>query len=214
MLKIGLTGGIGSGKTVVSDRFASHGMAVVDTDAIAHSVTAANGAAMPLISAQFGASFLTASGALDRAKMRALVFSDPIAKKHLEAITHPLIRAESERAIKAATSPYLILVVPLLIESGAWAQRVDRVLVVDCEERRQIERVMHRNGYPREQVEAIMAQQATRAQRLTAADDVIDNNDTPLENVLRAVDVLHIHYLQLSNTGANGNTVAKISPAS
>ena len=95
MLKIGLTGGIGSGKTVVSDRFASHGIAVIDTDAIAHSVTAANGAAMPLIAAQFGAAFLMANGALDRAKMRALVFSDPAAKKHLEAITHPLIRTES-----------------------------------------------------------------------------------------------------------------------
>lgn len=214
MLKIGLTGGIGSGKTVVAERFASHGVAVIDTDAIAHGITAANGIAMPLIAARFGPSFLTEDGALDRARMRTLVFGDPAAKKNLEAITHPLIRAESERAIQAATGPYLILVVPLLIESGTWAQRVDRVLVVDCPESRQIERVMRRNGFAREQVEAIMAHQASRAQRLAAADDVIENDDAPLENVLKTVDVLHIHYLQLSNTGANGNTVAKTSPAS
>lgn len=200
MLKIGLTGGIGSGKTVVADRFAGHGIAVIDTDALAHSITAANGIAMPLIAAQFGPSFLTAEGALDRAKMRALVFSDAVAKKKLEAITHPLIRAESERAIQAATGPYLILVVPLLIESGSWTQRVDRVLVVDCPENLQIERVIRRNGFPREQVEAIMAQQATRSQRLAAADDLIDNGDTTLENVMKAVDVLHIHYLQLVNS--------------
>ncbi len=197
MLKIGLTGGIGSGKTVVAERFASHGIAVIDTDAIAHRITAANGVAMPLIEAQFGRSFLTPDGALDRARMRALVFGDGIAKKKLEAITHPLIRTESEGKIQAATGPYLILVVPLLIESGNWGRRVDRVLVVDCPETTQIERVMRRNGFAREQVEAIMAQQATRIQRLAAADDVIENGDTTLENVLKAVDLLHIHYLQL-----------------
>jgi dephospho-CoA kinase len=197
MLKIGLTGGIGSGKTVVAERFASHGIAVIDTDAIAHRITAANGVAMPLIEAQFGRSFLTPDGALDRARMRALVFGDAIAKKKLEAITHPLIRTESEGKIQAATGPYLILVVPLLIESGNWGRRVDRVLVVDCPETTQIERVMRRNGFAREQVEAIMAQQATRIQRLAAADDVIENGDTTLENVLKAVDLLHIHYLQL-----------------
>lgn len=214
MLKIGLTGGIGSGKSVVADRFAAHGIEVIDTDAIAHRMTAANGIAMPSITAQFGPAFLTPDGALDRARMRALVFSDPDARQRLEAITHPLIRAESERAIAAASGTYLILVVPLLIESGSWAQRVDRVLVVDCSEARQIERVMRRNGFSRAQVEAIMAQQASRAERLAAADDVIENDGATLENVLKVADQLHIHYLQLSNSAANGKTIAKTSPAS
>jgi len=214
MLKIGLTGGIGSGKTVVADRFAQHGIAVIDTDAIAHQITAPNGSAMPAIAAQFGAEFVDSSGALDRARMRALVFADPIAKRRLEAITHPLIRAECERATLNSSGPYLVLVVPLLVESGTWASRVDRVLVVDCSEARQIERVIQRNGFARAQVEAIMAQQAGRSQRLAAAHDVIHNDEAGLEHVLKATDELHLRYLQLANVGTNAQTVAKTPPSS
>lgn len=212
MLKIGLTGGIGSGKTTIADRFAAHGVAVIDTDLIAHRLTAAGGAAMPAIQARFGADFVTADGALDRARMRALVFSDPVQRAALEAITHPLIRSACEQEMAAAQGPYLILVVPLLIESGIWQQRVDRVLVVDCDENRQIERVMRRNGFSREQVVAIIAQQATRAARLAAAHDVILNNDDAPEPALQQVDRLHRQYLQLASDASNAKRVAKTSP--
>jgi dephospho-CoA kinase len=173
---VGLTGGIGSGKSAVGDLFAARGIAVIDTDAIAHELTAAGGGAMPAIRAGFGDGVATADGALDRAAMRAIVFADPAARKRLEAILHPLIRAESERRITAASSPYVILMVPLLVESGSYRERVQRVAVVDCREETQIARVMIRNGLAREDVERIIAAQATRAERLAAADDVIDND--------------------------------------
>ncbi len=212
MLKIGLTGGIGSGKTMIADRFAAHGIPVIDADLIAHRITAAGGVAMPAIEASFGSAFITAHGALDRTRMRALVFGDPAQKKALEAITHPLIRSECEREMQAAHGPYLILVVPLLVESGTWQQRVDRVLVVDCDETRQIERVMRRNGYSREQVAAIMAQQAPRAVRLAAAHDVIVNNDEVPEPALQQVDRLHEQYMILAKVSPNAKRVAKTSP--
>ncbi|MEJ0003264.1 MAG: dephospho-CoA kinase [Pararobbsia sp.] len=197
MLSIGLTGGIGSGKSLVADRFALHGATIVDADQIAHAVTAPGGAAMPAIEAAFGPEFVTADGALDRVRMRALVFSNSEAKHRLESITHPLIRAASEAAAQAASGPYRIFVVPLLIESGDWKRRVDRVLVVDCSRETQIERVMKRNGFTREQVEAIIARQASRATRLAAADDVIDNDNTPVEAVHEQIDALHRRYLEL-----------------
>ena len=128
MFAVGLTGGIGSGKSTIADLFASHGVAVVDTDVIAHRVTAPNGLAMPSIERVFGPAFVAPNGSLDRAKMRALVFSDDTAKARLEAITHPLIRSETEREREAAQGPYVIIVVPLLVESGTWKSRVDRVL--------------------------------------------------------------------------------------
>ena len=202
MFAVGLTGGIGSGKTTVADLFAKHGVSVVDTDVIAHRITAPGGAAMPLIEQAFGAQYVASDGALDRAKMRALVFSDDAAKAKLEAITHPLIRAETEREREAATGPYVVIVVPLLVESGTWRSRVDRVLVVDCGLDTQIARVMRRNAFSREQVLAIIARQATREARLAAADDVVVNDDTPFEQLSEEVRRLHRRYLTLARAAA------------
>lgn len=197
---IGLTGGIGSGKTTVADMFAERGAALIDTDLIAHQLTAPGGRAIPDIHAQFGAAFLTAEGALDRGRMRQHVFSDPRAKSRLESILHPLIRIETERAADAASAKqaaYLIFVVPLLVESAGWKQRVSRVLVVDCLEDTQVRRVISRNGLPETQVRAIMAAQATRQQRLAAADDVIDN-DGDSSALVPQVDRLHAFYSKLA----------------
>ncbi len=194
---IGLTGGIGSGKTTVANLFATHGIAIIDTDAIAHSITAPGGAAMPAIRRDFGDAFVAPDGSLDRARMREAVFSDNAAKARLEAITHPLIRTECERAAAEAEGPYLIFVVPLLVESGTWRERVQRILVVDCTEETQIARVMSRNRFTREQVKAIMARQASRAQRLAVADDIIDN-DTQQAPLASQVDRLHAAYLQFA----------------
>ncbi|AKJ69973.1 dephospho-CoA kinase [Pandoraea thiooxydans] len=198
MLTIGLTGGIGSGKTTVADLFAARGVAVIDTDRIAHLITAPGGVAMPTIQLAFGPTVVANDGSLDRARMRTLVFSNPEAKARLEAITHPLIRAEAEREANEAVGPYLIFVVPLLVESGRWAERVDRVLVVDCPEAVQIERVMRRNNFTRDQVEAIMAKQATREARLAAAHDVI-LNDGAAANLESEVSRLHEQYINLAN---------------
>ncbi|CAE6801745.1 Dephospho-CoA kinase [Paraburkholderia aspalathi] len=198
MFAVGLTGGIGSGKSTVADLFAAHGVPLVDTDLIAHRITAPHGIAMPQIAAEFGDSFVAADGSLDRARMRTLVFSDDGARKHLEGITHPLIRAETEREQREAQGPYVIVVVPLLVESGSWKTRVNRVLTVDCSVETQISRVMSRNGFSREQVLAIIARQATREARLVAADDIIDNDNAPLEALKAQVDAQHRVYLSLA----------------
>jgi len=174
---VGLTGGIGSGKSLVADLLARHGAAIVDTDAIARRLTAPGGVAITPIATAFGADAIDASGALDRARMRKLAFEDPAAKRRLESILHPLIRREAERdaAVSDATAPYVVFAVPLLVESGGWRARVDRVLVVDCPVELQVERVMRDRALARAQVLAIVAQQATRAQRLAAADDIVVN---------------------------------------
>lgn len=199
MLEIGLTGGIGSGKTRVADMFAARGAALIDTDLLAHEITAPGGAAIGPLVAAFGPGCLRPDGAMDRDAMRALVFSDPTAKATLEGITHPLIRSLTESRAAAVRAggqhPYLIYVVPLLVESGTWRARVDRVLVVDCQEETQIARVMARNGFTRAQVLAIMARQATRAARLAVADDVIDN-DGPPEALAPQVERLDAQYRQ------------------
>jgi len=195
---VGLTGGIGSGKSAAAERFAAHGAAIVDTDAIAHELTAPGGAAIEPIRAAFGAALLTPAGALDRQAMRRLVFADPAARKRLEAILHPLIRAESEARISRLThAEYAILVAPLLIETGEYRARVDRVCVVDCPVELQIERVMARNGLSREEVEKIIAAQASREQRLACADDVIDNS-RGLEELDAQVAQLDERYLALA----------------
>jgi dephospho-CoA kinase len=191
---IGLTGGIGCGKTTVADLFAARGAAVIDTDQIAHALTAPHGAAMPALLDEFGADFATPEGALDRAKMRALVFADPGARTRLEAILHPRIREATAAAALLATGPYLIFVVPLLIESGTWRERVTRVLAIDCPEEVQVARVMARNKLPESQVRAIMAAQVTRAQRQAAADDILLNDDG-LDALLPQVERLHAFYL-------------------
>jgi dephospho-CoA kinase len=198
MFVVGLTGGIGSGKSTVADLFAAHGVPLVDTDLIAHRITAPHGMAMPRIAAEFGTAFIAADGSLDRARMRELVFSDDGARKRLEAITHPLIRAETEREQREAQGPYVIVVVPLLVESGSWKSRVNRVLTVDCSVDTQISRVMSRNGFSRDQVLAIIARQAMREARLAAADDVIDNDNAPLDALKAQVDAQHRAYLSLA----------------
>lgn len=194
---IGLTGGIGSGKTLVADMFAARGAAIVDTDQIAHQLTTAGGKAIPAIRAQFGEDFLTPDGAMDRAKMRECVFADPAAKKRLEAILHPLIRIETEQAAIQAQGSYLMFAVPLLVESGSWKSRVSRVLVIDCPEHLQVARVTKRNGLPEAQVRAIMAAQATREARLAAADDVI-LNDKDIAALVPQIDHLHQLYTTLA----------------
>jgi len=198
MFAVGLTGGIGSGKSTVADLFAKRGVTLVDTDVIAHRITAPQGLAMPSIATEFGPSFVAEDGSLDRARMRALVFSDETARKRLEAITHPLIRAETERQRQQAPGPYVIVVVPLLVESGSWKTRVNRVLAVDCSVETQIARVMRRNAFTREQVLAIIARQATREARLAAADDVIVNDNRSLEELDVDVGKLHRTYVSLA----------------
>lgn len=191
---VGLTGGIGSGKSAVADLFVAQGAALVDTDAIAHQLTAAGGAAMPLLRGEFGAQIAQADGALDRAAMRAVVFADPAARRRLENILHPMIRRTAAEACQAATTPYVILAVPLLLESGNYRERCDRVVVVDCPEAVQVARVMARSGLTAQEVEKIMAAQASRAARRAIADAVIDNAG-PLEALLPQVQELHKAFL-------------------
>ncbi len=196
-LIVGLTGGIGSGKSAAADRFAANGAGVVDTDAIAHALTAPGGDAIPAIRDTFGPALIAADGSLDRAAMRGLAFSRPAARRELEAILHPMIRAESERLCRTIGGAYVILAVPLLIESGTYRERCDRICVVDCTEDLQIARVRKRNNLDEAQIRAIMAAQASRAERLAAADDVIDNSGS-LDELLTQVDALHHAYLTLS----------------
>jgi dephospho-CoA kinase len=190
-LTIGLTGGIGSGKSTVAVRLAALGAAVIDTDALARSLTASGGAALPAIAAQFGPELIGADGALDRDRMRALVFADAAAKRALEAILHPMIGALTEaRAAAAAPGQVQVFDVPLLVESGRWRERVDRVLVVDCSAATQIERVVQRNGWPPEQVRAVIAAQATREARRAVADAVLLNDGLDLAELHRQVDAV------------------------
>jgi len=175
VIVIGLTGGIGSGKSTVADRFAALGATVVDTDAIAHSLTGAGGAAIDGVREAFGANFIGADGALDRIAMRELVFEDPRARAKLESILHPAIRAAADRALAHASGAYAVLVVPLLFETGGYRDRVARTLVVDCAERLQVERTARRSGLGAEQVRRIMRAQWPRWRRLQMADDTVWN---------------------------------------
>lgn len=197
---VGLTGGIGSGKSAVAAIFAELGAAVVDADALAHELTASGGEAMTAIRRAFGDEALDADGALDRNAMRRLVFADAPAKRRLEAILHPLIRDESRKRCMTALehgAPYVVLVVPLLVESGDYRSRVERILVVDCSEATQLARVMARSSLQREEVERIMATQAGRHERLKAADDTIDNDDA-MSRLRPQVEDLHRKYLTLA----------------
>ena len=196
---VGLTGGIGSGKTAVSDQLAQLGAGIIDTDLIAHQITASNGVAIPFIENQFGSGFIDSSGALDRAKMRSLVFANPEARESLETITHPLIREETIRQAKKLIEekvPYLVFVVPLLIESGNWLSLLDYLVVVDCSEETQIERVVHRSKLPRNEVERILGAQASRQERIAHADMVIENQGS-LDYLQTQVLELHQKILQI-----------------
>jgi dephospho-CoA kinase len=190
---VGLTGGIGSGKSAAADEFARLGATVVDTDVIAHRLTGPGGAAIPAIQRVFGDGFILPSGAMDRDRMRERVFAEPAARKSLEAVLHPMIRAESDRQIAAAGGPYVVHVVPLLVEAGDYRRRADRVLVVDCPEDLQLERVRARSGMSAAQAQAILRSQASRAERRAVADDVIDNSGT-LDALRRQVAALHAEY--------------------
>lgn len=200
MYAIGLTGGIGSGKTTVAELFAAYGVPIIDTDLIAHQITRPGGLAMPQITQTFGPNFIAPDGSLDRAQMRALIFSDENARHQLEAITHPLIRMETANACKAARGSYLLIVVPLLVESGHWKNRVDRILVVDCAIETQIARVMQRNNFTRQQTLAIITRQATREARLAVANDIIVNEPSHQPPLSEQVNTLHQRYLRLSAT--------------
>lgn len=194
---VGLTGGIGSGKSTVADLFVELGAGLVDTDAIARELTTADGQAMPALVAEFGPAIVAADGGLDRTAMRQLAFADPSGRGRLESILHPLIRQISSSRCAAAPEPYVILAVPLLVESGNYRERCDRIVVVDCPESLQIERVMARNGLGADEVRAIMAAQATRQQRLAVADDVVVN-DADRTKIYGQVKALHLKYLLLS----------------
>jgi len=195
-LRIGLTGGIGSGKSTVARLLQARGAAVIDADAIARNVTAAHGAAMPAITRTFGAEFITPDGALDRERMRAHVFSQPEAKQALEAIIHPLVSQETQQQAQAAISKghrTLVFDVPLLVEAGErWRPQVDRILVVDCLEETQIQRIIARNGLSREAVQRIISAQASRVQKLAAADWVIYNDGISLDTLENQVNWLPI----------------------
>lgn len=195
---VGLTGGIGSGKTQASNAFESLGVPVIDTDLISHAVTAPNGLAIPAIREAFGESLIDPSGKLDRVKMRELVFSDPQARHKLEAILHPLIANVTMASVSQhADAPYVVLVVPLLAESPQWLSRCDRVLVIDCEVETQIDRVMRRSNLSREEVLSIIATQATREARRAIANEVIVNEST-LESLTQQVRRLHDFYLNMA----------------
>ena len=195
---VGLTGGIGSGKSAAAEEFARLGASVVDTDVISHELTGKGGAAIPEVERVFGKGFVL-DGAMDRKRMRDHVFADPAAKRSLERLLHPMIREESARRIAAASGPYVVHVVPLLIESPDYRKRVDRVLVVDCPEETQVARVRARSGLSEDEVRAIMRGQTPRAGRLAAADDVIDNSST--RDALRnQVAALHKKYLQFAQS--------------
>lgn len=198
-LCIGLTGGIGCGKSTVAELFAEHGADIIDTDAIARDLTQSGGAAIAAIRAAFGGDYLTAGGALDRAKMRALIFSDAAAKQRLELILHPLILEQAKTQLsRLQDKPYVIIAVPLLPESPAFRRLAQRVVVVDCDENTQLARVIRRNRMNEAEIRGIIAQQTPRAERLKIADDVI-HNDADLDSLAKQVNVLHVHYSAMQN---------------
>ena len=199
-LRIGLTGGIGSGKSTVARVLVELGAALIDTDAIARSLALPGGAAIDAIRAAFGPDAIDAAGGLDRVRMRELVFADESTKARLEAILHPMIGIECNRQAQAATAHALVFDVPLLVESSHWRTRVDRVLVVDCNEATQIDRVMQRSGWTREGVQAVITQQASRAARRAAADAVISNEDLSLEQLAQQVGMLWQHWVPVEQS--------------
>lgn len=194
---IGLTGGIGCGKSTVARLFETHGANIIDTDAISHQLTQVDGSAMPLINAAFGANYLTDTGALDRAKMRDLIFSDSDAKRRLENILHPLILARSEALLTESCAPYSLLMAPILLECPAFLRLVHRILVVDCNEQNQISRVMQRSGLTESQIRSIIAQQSSSKERLALADDIIQN-DGVCDDLGNQVTALHRQYMTLT----------------
>jgi dephospho-CoA kinase len=195
-LRIGLTGGIASGKSTVAQRFVELGVPVIDADAAARAVVAPGKPGLAAVSERFGSRALAENGELDRRALRDLIFKDPGSRRDLEAILHPLIRAEMEQSAELAVGPYIVMAIPLLVEGGSH-ERVDRVLVVDVDEAVQLQRVMARDGCTLEQARAILTSQASRSARLAAADDVLPNTGT-VTDLRQAVDQLHERYLRLA----------------
>jgi dephospho-CoA kinase len=193
-VRIGLTGGIGSGKSTVATLLVRSGAHLVDSDAISRRLTAAGGAAMPALAAVFGPDIVAADGGLDRARMRELAFADPDARRRLEAVLHPMIGSETERAAAAAGGRPVVFDVPLLAESQHWRTRVDRVLVVDCSETTQVERVTQRSGWSADTVRAVIAQQAQRPLRRAIADAVLFNDGLSMDELGQAVVDLYGHW--------------------
>jgi dephospho-CoA kinase len=200
-LVVGVTGGIGSGKTAVAGAFADLGVEIIDTDELAHKLTAPGQPALQEIVIQFGNEVLTVQGALDRAALRRKVFADPRERRRLEMLLHPLIKREVDRLLKQARGPYVVLVVPLLVETGAYAGMLGRVLVVDCPVETQVARAMRRSGLARDEVEAIVRAQASRSERLARADDVLVN-DGDLCALRAKVRQFHLAYLALAGASA------------
>ncbi len=198
-LRVGLTGGVASGKSTVAQRFAELGVPIVDADEAARTVTAPKSPSLAAIAARFGPRSLTPQGALDRRSLRQRVFTDSAARRDLEAILHPLIRVEMERLASLAHGPYLVLSVPLLVEAGSARIPVDRILVVDTDEAVQLSRVQARDGCSEPEARAIIAAQASRAERLRAADDVLENT-ADIAALHAAIDRLHARYLALASS--------------
>jgi dephospho-CoA kinase len=201
-LRIGLTGGIASGKSTVTQRFAELGIPVIDADVASRNVVEPGTPGLAQVVQRFGPQILDAAGSLNRPALRTLIFNDSSLRQALDAILHPLIRADMERTATQAKGSYLVMAIPLLIEGGAARQRVDRVLVVDADETLQIQRVQARDGGSQEQARAILASQSSRAQRLSQADDVLLNTGTVAE-LRQSVDRLHEQYLQLAQTSSS-----------
>ena len=199
---VGVTGGIGSGKSSAAALFAELGAGIIDTDDIAHELTRPGGLAMPDITTAFGAGIVATDGSLDRAAMRKRVFAEPAQRKVLEGILHPLIRAEARNRVARSTAPYVMLVVPLLLETGGYPDLVRRVLVIDCDESLQVSRTMQRSGLAAEAVRAIMAVQLPRQQRLDRANDVL-SNDGDIARLRSQVALLHDCYLKLAAAAQN-----------
>ncbi|WP_429235775.1 dephospho-CoA kinase [Aeromonas salmonicida] len=202
MYIVAITGGIGSGKTTIANQFAELGIDIVDADVIAREVVEPGTPALAAIAAQFGPEMLDPQEQLDRRRLRERVFSDPDAKAWLNGLLHPLIRQEMLRQCANARSPYCLLVVPLLIENRL-TQLANRVLVIDVDEATQVERTCRRDGVSRAQAKAILAAQASRAERLAAADDVLDNQNDAAETIKRRILALHETYMAFASQQAS-----------
>jgi dephospho-CoA kinase len=201
-LRIGLTGGVGSGKSTVAERFVELGVPVIDADAAARAVVAPGKPGLAAVRERFGPGVLAENGELNRRALRDRIFKDPDSRRDLEAILHPLIRADMEESAEAAVGPYVVMAIPLLVEGGS-RDRVDRILVIDLDEMVQLQRVMARDGSTEEQARAILASQASRSARLAAADDVLLNSGT-VTDLRQAVDHLHERYLRLTEAPRPG----------
>ena len=205
MLSIGLTGGIGSGKSTVAAMLVDCGAVLVDTDAIAHALTAPGGAALPALQRSFGDDIVGTDGAMDRARMRSLAFADATARQRLEVVLHPMIGTEAERQAALALGRPVVFDVPLLLPASRWRARVERLLVVDCPEDTQVRRVMQRSGWSAEQVRRVIAQQLARTERRTLADAVIFNDGLPLQALRAQVQALWQHWSRAPRASSRGH---------